>query len=122
MEKMKGKIMKESFKNFVHEFVENAQAKIKELVKTELANEEKKAKLDEAMIAFVTMVLDKVKINGLVRLLIKKLVMPCIDDLTQVIYDLLKAKIDKVTIEPATKEPAQTKSKAKADEDAGENK
>lgn len=105
---MKGKIMKESFKNFVHEFVGNAQEKIAELAKTEIANEEKKAKLDEAMIAFVTMVLDKAKINGLVRLLIKKLVIPHIAQITQVVYDLLKAKIEKVTVEPA-----QTKSKAK---------
>ena len=101
---MKGKIMKESFKNFVHEFVENAQAKIKELAKTELANEEKKAKLDEAMVVFVEAILAKVKINGLVRLLIKKLVIPCIDDVTQIIYDLLKAKLEKAEQKNADKD------------------
>ena len=104
MEKMKGKIMKESFKNFVREFVGNAQEKITELAKTEIANEEKKAKLDEAMIAFVTLVLDKAKINGLVRLLIKKLVIPCIDDITQIVYDLLKAKIEKAEQKKADKD------------------
>ena len=48
-------------------------------------------------------VLDKAKINGLVRLLIKKLVIPCIDDITQIVYDLLKAKLEKAEQKKADK-------------------
>lgn len=111
------------FLNFLNGFITTAKEQITELAKTELANKDKKKKLDETIKEFVeNALLDKIGLNFFVKLAIKKLVIPHIAQITQVIFDLLQARIDKVTIEPATKEPTQTKSKAKADEDAGENK
>lgn len=91
------------FLNFMNGFITLAQDKITELAKTELENKAKKAKLDEAITTFIeTTLLDKSALNFFVKLAIKKLVIPHIAELTQIVFDLLKARIEKVTEEPAT--------------------
>ena len=51
------------------------------------------------MFKYVQKVLTTQKLNIFVKLLIKKLIVPCLDDVTQLIYDLLKTKIKGVTPE-----------------------
>lgn len=81
------------FLELLNGVVDTARAKITELAKEEIENKEKKEKLDEVITAFVENMLTKVKLNFFVKLCIKKLVLPHIAEITQVIYDLLKAKI-----------------------------
>ena len=81
------------FLEFFNGFVNTAKTQITELVNEEIENKEKKAKLDTVIGAFVETTLAKAKLNIFVRLCIKKLVIPHISEITQVIYDLLKAKI-----------------------------
>ncbi len=85
---------KDSFLTFVNNFKEETQNKIIELAKTELQNEEKKKKLDVAIVDFVLGALDKMSLSGLAKLLIKKFVLPHVAELTQLIFDLLKEKFE----------------------------
>jgi len=86
------------FLEFMNGFVNTTKEQITELVDAELKNTEKKAQLDEKITEFAKSTLDKTKLNIFVKLAIKKLVIPHIADITQVIYDLLKAKITGVTV------------------------
>lgn len=87
---------KDSFLTFVKNFKEETQNNIIELAKTNLENEEKKSKLDGIIVDFVLNALDKMSLSGLAKLLIKKFVLPHIAEFTQLIFDLLKAKIESV--------------------------
>lgn len=86
---------KENFLVFIKSFVNTAKEKIVELATTELNNQDKKKKLDEAIITFLELNVERY--NVFVRLAIKKLIIPNVDNVTQLIYDLLKAKIKGVT-------------------------
>lgn len=88
---------KYTFKTFLKQFVEYAVVTIKDLAEKELANEDKKAQLDRAIKGFLISVLAGAKVGWLTKLLIERLIMPHISELTQAIYDLLKQKIKGVT-------------------------
>ena len=92
-------MQKESFLNFINGFTAVAQNEIAELASTKKNNENKKKQLDLTMFKYVQKVLTTQKLNIFVKLLIKKLIVPCLDDVTQLIYDLLKTKIKGVTPE-----------------------
>ena len=87
------------FIEFFNGFVNTAKEQIKELANEEIENTEKKAKLDTAIGVFIETTLAKAKLNIFVKLCIKKLVIPHVAEITQVVYDLLKAKINGVTDE-----------------------
>ncbi len=93
---------KESFKNFISGVTETAKKIIAEVqVAEKLSNEEKKQKLDEAIIAFLETNISKY--HFFVRFAIQKLLIPYVSDFTQAIFDLLKARIQGVTKEDTTK-------------------
>lgn len=99
------------FLELLNGVVDTARAKITELAKEEIENKEKKEKLDEVITAFVENMLTKVKLNFFVKLCIKKLVLPHIAEITQVIYDLLKAKITGELEETTDVNKGKTKTK-----------
>lgn len=92
-------MQKESFLNFINGFTAVAQNEIAELASTKKNNENKKKQLDLTMFEYIQKVLTTQKLNIFVKLLIKKLIVPCLNDVTQLIYDLLKTKIKGVTPE-----------------------
>lgn len=92
-------MQKESFLNFINGFAAVVQNEIVKLADKNMSNEDKKKQLDVKMFEYVQKVLTTQKLNIFVKLLIKKLIVPCLDDVTQLIYDLLKAKIKGVTPE-----------------------
>ena len=51
--------MKKPIKEIINDFVLYARINIADLAKKEIANEEKKAKLDKAMKAYLVMVMDR---------------------------------------------------------------
>jgi hypothetical protein len=85
------------FLEFVQNAVDEAKGDIAELAKTKLTDKNKKSKLDEKITEFITTGMDKVGLNWIAKLAVKKLILPHISDFTQIIYDLLKEKIDGVT-------------------------
>ena len=86
-----------NFKEFLNEFITKTKEEIKELAKTELENKEKKTSLDEKIIGFVQAALNSAKLNFFAKFVLKKFVLPYICEFTQIIYDLLKTKINGIT-------------------------
>ena len=85
------------FKNFILNFVNTTKQNIIELAKTELNNNNKKLILDQRIIEFLENTIAGIKINFILKLALKKLLLPNVSVITQIIYDLLKAKIDGIT-------------------------
>ncbi len=85
------------FKEFIQGFTTVAKANIIELAKTELSNENKKMVLDHKIFEYVERAINGLTINLILKLTLKKLLLPNISLITQTIYDLLKEKIEGVT-------------------------
>ena len=88
-----------SFKEFLIELKETAKNEIKELAKSKLESFEKKEKLDLVVKTLIETTLLKANINMFFKFILKRLILPYVSDLTQLIYDLLKAKINGVTLD-----------------------
>ena len=85
------------FKNFILNFVNTTKQNIIELAKTELNNNNKKMVLDQRIIDFLDNTIAGIKINFILKLALKKLLLPNVSVITQIIFDLLKAKIEGIT-------------------------
>lgn len=85
------------FKNFILNFVNTTKTNIIELAKTELNNNNKKMVLDQRIIDFLDNTIAGVKLNFILKLALKKLLLPNVSIITQIIFDLLKAKIEGIT-------------------------
>ena len=85
------------FKNFILNFVNTTKQNIIELAKTELNNNNKKMVLDQRIIDFLDNTIAGVKLNFILKLALKKLLLPNVSIITQIIFDLLKARIDGIT-------------------------
>lgn len=85
------------FKNFILNFVNTTKQNIIELAKTELNNNNKKMVLDQRIIDFLDNTIAGIKLNFILKLALKKLLLPNVSVITQIIFDLLKAKIEGIT-------------------------
>lgn len=85
-------------KDFIKNLVKEATNEIIILAASTLDNTDKKDKLDETILDYVQTTMDKVKINPIVKLILKKVIVSLIPTLTQLIYDLLKSKVQGVTV------------------------
>lgn len=99
---MKKYTLEKDLKSFVRWMAINAKTKIKELALTELNNNEKKAKLDSYMTDIIVHNADywmpkKPIVKFVLNYVINKFILPNISGFTQLIYDLLKTKIEGVT-------------------------
>lgn len=84
-------------KNFILNFVNTTKQNIIELAKTELNNNNKKLILDQRIIEFLENTIAGVKLNFILKLALKKLLLPNVSVITQIIFDLLKARIEGIT-------------------------
>lgn len=84
-------------KNFILNFVNTTKQNIIELAKTELNNNNKKMVLDQRIIDFLDNTIAGVKLNFILKLALKKLLLPNVSIITQIIFDLLKARIEGIT-------------------------
>lgn len=84
-------------KNFILNFVNTTKQNIIELAKTELNNNNKKMVLDQRIIEFLENTIAGVKLNFILKLALKKLLLPNVSIITQIIFDLLKARIEGIT-------------------------
>ena len=78
--------------------VNEAKEAIAELAQTKLKNENKKKQLDEKIVLFFETGMDKIGLNWIAKMAVKKLILPHVPDFTQLVFDLLKEKIDGVTV------------------------
>lgn len=94
---------KYTFKAIVAEFIKFAKLNIAELAQKEIANKEKKAKLDKAIKGWLIPLIETVTIqipfvpSFVVKYVFNKFIIDNIPVLTQAVYDLLKDKIKGVT-------------------------
>lgn len=89
--------MNEKIRALLSEIFNSAKAKIVELANTELKDEVKKQKLDTYIVNVIKATMDRLGFNPIARFVVNKFVIPYVDDITQYIYDLLKAKVKGVT-------------------------
>ena len=84
-------------RDFIENFVMVAKTNIIELAQTELSNENKKLVLDHKIISFIDSTLEKLTVNLILKFALKKLLLPNVSLITQIIFDLLKERIEGVT-------------------------
>lgn len=84
-------------REFIINFVDETKTSITKLAETELSNENKKIALDHRIITFLDTAFENLTINFVLKMILKKLLLPNVSLITQLIFDLLKEKIKGVT-------------------------
>lgn len=84
-------------REFILEFTNKTKDSIIELAQTELNNDNKKLALDHSIVEFVEQAICNLSMNWFFKTVLKRLVLPNVSLITQIIYDLLKAKIEGIT-------------------------
>lgn len=85
------------FIDLINGFVAKTKSNIIDLAQTELSNENKKLVLDNKITIYLDTALNKLKINFILKSAVKKLILPNVSLITQIIFDLLKARIEGIT-------------------------
>lgn len=83
--------------HFIESFVSTTKAGIIELAQTELSNKNKKLVLDHKIVDFLDSALEKLTINFILKFALKKLLLPNVSLITQIIFDLIKTKVEGIT-------------------------
>ena len=86
-----------TLKEFIKNFAEQTKNKIIELAHTELTNENKKLMLDHHIVDYVERAINGLTINFVFKMALRKLILPNISVITQLIFDMLKARIEGIT-------------------------
>lgn len=85
-------------KTFIKDFVQNTKGYIEKYEQyKELSGEDKKKRVDTLIYDYVQAVIDNVGLNFMFRFVLKKILLDNIPTFTQIIFDLLKAKIEGIT-------------------------
>ena len=85
-------------KTFIQNLAKNAKNYIEKLQQyEELSGEEKKERLDEIIEEYVEVAIDSIKMNVVFKYVLKKLLLANVPVITQVIFDLIKTKIEGIT-------------------------
>ena len=85
-------------KTFIQNLATNAKNYIEKLQKfEELSGEEKKERLDEIIEEYIEVAIDSIKMNVIFKYVLKKVLLANVPVITQVIFDLIKAKIEGIT-------------------------
>lgn len=86
----------------IKEFIKNIVAESKHYIEKyeqykDLTGEEKKARVDDILKAYIENTIDTIGLNFIVKLIIKKLLIENIPVITQCVFDLIKAKVEGIT-------------------------
>ena len=85
-------------RTFIKDFVQNTKGYIEKYEQyKELSGEEKKARVDSLIYEYVEGVIDNIGLNFVFKFVIKKLLLENIPILTQLIFDLIKVKVEGIT-------------------------
>ena len=82
---------------FIKNFFEKVKNDVVELAETELTNENKKLMLDHNIVNWLEKAISGLTINLFLKMALKKLLLPNVSLITQLLFDFLKAKIQGVT-------------------------
>lgn len=88
------------FNEFIKEIAiltQNAISKYEQF--KELNGKQKKARVDEYITDYVELSIDKIGLNFIAKFVIKKLILENVPTITQIIFDLLAAKVKGITKE-----------------------
>ncbi len=91
--------MKIKFDEFLQNFA-NITKTLIERYETEYKNlngEGKKARLDDAITGYLTTAIDNIGLNFILKFALRKLLLENIPALTQIIFNLIRTKIDGIT-------------------------
>lgn len=80
-------------REFILDFTNTVKKNITELAQTELNNKNKKMILDSKIMNFLDDALVNINANFLLKFALKKLLLPNVSLITQIIFDLLKERI-----------------------------
>lgn len=83
-------------------FIQNLAANTKNYIEKfeqyqELTGEQKKQRLDEIIEDYIEVAIDSIKMNVVFKYVLKKLLLANVPVITQVIFDLIKTKIEGIT-------------------------
>lgn len=85
-------------KTFIQDFANNTKNYIEKFEEyKELTGEQKKARLDEIIEDYVEVALDSVNMNVVLKFVFKKVLLANVPVITQIIFDLIAAKIKGIT-------------------------
>ena len=85
-------------KTFIKDFVQNTKGYIEKYEQyKELSGEDKKKRVDVLITDYVQAVIDNVGMNFVFKFVLKKLLLENIPTITQLIFDLIKTKVDGIT-------------------------
>ena len=82
----------ENFADVVRNLIERYETEYKDL-----DGQGKKLRLDDAITNYVTGIIDNIGLNFIFKLVLKKLLIGNIPVITQIIFDLIKTKVDGIT-------------------------
>lgn len=89
-----------NFKTFITKFVEKTKNLILKLEKfSTLSNEDKKETLDEQITLWANEAINSLPVNPFCKWVLRRYVLPNVATFTQMIFDLLKAKVEGFTKE-----------------------
>lgn len=86
------------FSEFIKDFAVTVKTYItKYEAYSELTNEQKKQRVDEIITNYLEIALDNLGLNIVFKYVVKKLILVNVPVLTQVIFDLIKSKVQGIT-------------------------
>lgn len=87
-----------SFKEFIEGFCQTAETYIKKYEEIKgLSGEEKKARLDDVITVYVNTGIEKLPVNFVFKFVLKKVLVQNIPTITQMIFNLIKLKVEGIT-------------------------
>ena len=84
------------------EFLQNVAEQTKTYIEKyeeykELNGKQKKARVDDLIIHYVETTIDGIGLNFIFKFVLKKLLIDNIPNITQIVFDLIKTKVDGIT-------------------------
>lgn len=86
----------------IKEFIQNVAAETRHYIEKfeqykDLSGEQKKARLDDIIKTYIENTIDSTGLNVFIKFIIKNFILDNVPTITQIIFDLLKAKIEGIT-------------------------
>jgi len=86
------------FKTFIQDVAANTRQYIEKFEEyKELSGEQKKARVDDIITDYIEVAIDSLKMNIVFKYFLKKLIIVNVPVITQIIFDLIKTKIEGIT-------------------------
>lgn len=86
------------FKEFIQSIASQTQTYIEKYEEyKELNGKQKKARVDDLITNYIEATIDNIGLNFIFKFVLKKLLIENVPNITQIIFDLIKTKVDGIT-------------------------